>query len=131
MDWLVAPLVLLIILGSFYLIIELFVHRTERKMLIEKIESLKDVDVSKIFSQLSSSQSSVPSFSALRWGLLFIGIGLGMLVGFGINYAMFYSNGDFANGYFEYQEFIVGASVCFFGGLGLLIAYIIESKKRK
>lgn len=131
MDWLVAPLVLLIILGSFYLIIELFVHRTERKMLIEKIESLKDVDVSKIFSQLSSSQSSVPSFSPLRWGLLFIGIGLGMLVGFGINYAMFYSNGDFANGYFENQEFIVGASVCFFGGLGLLIAYIIESKKRK
>lgn len=130
MDWLVAPLVLLIILGSFYLIIELFVHRTERKMLIEKIESLKDVDVSKIFSQLSSSQSSVPSFSALRWGLLFIGIGLGLLVGFGINYAMFYSNGDL-NGYFEHQEFIVGASVCFFGGLGLLIAYIIESKKRK
>ncbi len=130
MDWLVAPLVLLIILGSFYLIIELFVHRTERKMLIEKIESLKDVDVSKIFSQLSSSQSSVPSFSPLRWGLLFIGIGLGLLVGFGINYAMFYSNGDL-NGYFEHQEFIVGASVCFFGGLGLLIAYIIESKKRK
>lgn len=130
MDWLVAPLVLLIIFGSFYLIIELFVHRTERKMLIEKIESLKDVDVSKIFSQLSSSQSSVPSFSPLRWGLLFIGIGLGLLVGFGINYAMFYSNGDL-NGYFEHQEFIVGASVCFFGGLGLLIAYIIESKKRK
>lgn len=131
MDWLEAPLVLLIIFGSFYLIIELFVHRTERKMLIEKIESLKDVDVSKIFSQFSSSLSSVPSFSPLRWGLLFIGIGLGMLVGFGINYAMFYSNGDFANGYFEYQEFIVGASICFFGGLGLLIAYIIESKKRK
>lgn len=131
MFWLQVPLVLLVIFGSFYLIIELFVHRTERKMLIEKIESLKDVDVSKIFSQFSSSLSSVPSFSPLRWGLLFIGIGLGMLVGFGINYAMFYSNGDFANGYFEYQEFIVGASVCFFGGLGLLIAYIIESKKRK
>lgn len=131
MFWLQAPLVLLVIFGSLYLIIELFVHRTERKMLIEKIESLKDVDVSKIFSQFSSSLSSVPSFSPLRWGLLFIGIGLGMLVGFGINYAMFYSNGDFANGYFEHQEFIVGASICFFGGLGLLIAYIIESKKRK
>ena len=54
MFWLQAPLVLLVIFGSLYLIIELFVHRTERKMLIEKIESLKDVDVSKIFSQFSS-----------------------------------------------------------------------------
>lgn len=112
----------LICLGVFYAtykIFELFVRRKERMAMIEKM-SLKDgcvipPDISQWFSPPS------PSSWALRGGLLLAGLGLGLIVAFVMNYNM---NPDD-------RGILYAASMLFFGGTGLVIAYLIEQKQKK
>ncbi len=60
--------------------------------------------------------------SALKWGLLFAGAGLGLMVGL------------FLSGYFMWEGHQVGAiisMILLFGGLGLISYYLIAAKIEK
>jgi uncharacterized membrane protein YiaA len=63
-------------------------------------------------------KSTTPS-PVLRWALLLIGAGLGLFMGY------------FLDEVFRMEEAGYFASLMIFGGLGLLLAYVMEVKKAK
>lgn len=70
------------------------------------------------------------SFSSLKAGCLLAGVGLGLLVGFIISVST--TNYDLKNwGEREMVSSIYGASVLLFGGIGLIIAFLVEMKITK
>ena len=124
------PLNFAIVFGGIYKVIELFVHKRERLMLISKITELKNIDFKGI-----SLYSSGGKYTALRIGWLLLGIGLGFLLGFCIN--MWATYGDYSfradeEFMFRYREYVGGivyvACVCICGGIGLLMSYRAERK---
>ena len=124
------PLNFAIVFGGIYKVIELFVHKRERLMLISKITELKNIDFKGI-----SLYSSGNKYTALRIGWLLTGIGFGFLLGFCIN--MWATYGDYSvradeDFMFRYREYVSGivyvASVCICGGIGLLMSYRAERK---
>ncbi len=78
----------------------------ERMALIEKGEQPY---------QVRQSNTSIP----LRFALLFIGFGLGLLIGY------------FLDSLFRMEEVAYFSMIFVFGGAGLGLAYIIEEKKAK
>ena len=131
MDFLEAPLVIGI-LGYFtYMIFELFARKQERMSLIEKMgQSLTPIDSSILNAQFSSLLPSFrkKSFTALRTGCLFVGLGLGLLTGLVICLLIVNSNIHWDNS-FSFMALV--APILLFGGLGLIISYLIESKSAK
>ena len=130
MDWIMIPLNFAIVFGGIYKVIELFVHKRERLMLISKITELKNIDFKGI-----SLYSSGGKYTALRIGWLLLGVGCGFLLGFCIN--MWATYGDYSfradeEFMFRYREYVGGivyvASVCICGGIGLLMSYRAERK---
>ena len=124
------PLNCAIVFGCIYKVVELFVHRRERLLLISKIAELTHVDFKGI-----SLYSSGNKYTALRIGWLLLGVGLGFLLGFCIN--MWATYGDYSfradeEFMFRYREYVGGivyvASVCICGGIGLLLSYRAERK---
>ena len=114
---------------AIYKLFELYARRKERIMMIEKMSFSEGVinppDVTKWFS------TPIPKFGALRVGLLFVGIGLGLTIALIMNYCM----GPFPN-LSEYHSMANWGTLYFslmmlFGGLGLVIAYLIEQKNQK
>ena len=65
MDWIMIPLNCAIVFGCIYKVVELFVHKRERLMLISKITELSNVDFKGI-----NFYSSGNKFTALRVGWL-------------------------------------------------------------
>ncbi|MEM8895087.1 MAG: DUF6249 domain-containing protein [Bacteroidota bacterium] len=103
----IVPVVSVLSIVTLIIFIRKFIN-DERMAMIEK-----GVD-SKIFRNTGES-------APLRYGLLLIGIGIGLLFG-SVLEAMFYSLNEEA-GYFS--------MISLFGGLGLFLSYQIEQKKRK
>ncbi len=60
-----------VIFLTFYLIIELFTHRKERLMIVEKATQNQAVDLAGML------RNSSPKFSGLKIGCLLVGLGLG------------------------------------------------------
>ncbi len=87
-----------------YGIVYLFVRRKERLALIEK-----GADAS-IFE-------SARQPSSLKWGLLFVGIGTGILLG---KVLAVYTTLDEEPAFFS--------MICLFGGLGLIIYHLVAGK---
>ena len=125
-----------IILGI-YKIFELFVRRKERMAIIEKLTLLseqKDLNIPSI----SFGKQDYGSWP-LRIALLFIGVGLGCLTAFIIQHTVFDAFSDIndaenwhtRNRIYEITFFLNFSCVTIFGGLGLLIAYLIEAKQNK
>jgi len=128
-----APLVTGIVFYFFYMTFELFARKEERMRLIEKIgQTLAPTDfpVPKFSSLLPTFKKS---FNSLRFGCLFIGIGLGLLVGLFI--CLYINTGlRIGTGRWEqdtYYGVAYGSSVLFFGGIGLLVSYFIENRAIK
>ena len=130
MDWIMIPLNFAIVFGGIYKVIELFVHKRERLILISKITELKNIDFKGI-----SLYSSGGKYTALRIGWLLTGIGFGFLLGFCIN--MWATYGDYSfradeDFVYRYSNRVGGivyvASVCICGGIGLLMSYRAERK---
>ena len=124
------PLNCAIVFGCIYKVVELFVHRQERLLLISKIAELTHVDFKGI-----SLYSSGNKYTALRIGWLLLGVGCGFLLGFCINMLATYGDYSFRadeNFMFRYREYVGGivyvASVCICGGIGLLMSYRAERK---
>ncbi len=130
MEWIMIPLNCAIVFGCIYKVVELFVHKRERLMLISKITELKNIDFKGI-----NLYSSGNKYTALRIGWLLLGIGCGFLLGFCINMMATYGDYSFRADegsmlcYREYVGSIVYvASVCICGGIGLLMSYRAERK---
>ena len=131
MNFIEAPLTTGIVFYFVYMTFELFVRKQERINLIEKMgHNLIPIDQSALKNQLDSLLSSPKkSFSSLRIGCLLTGLGLGLFMGLIIN-VMLKSSFNFGNSWWESNIYgmAYGSSVMFFGGLGLLISYLIENK---
>ena len=128
MDWITVPLVCAIIFGCIYKVVELFVHKRERLMVINKLTEISNVDFKGI-----NLYSSGNKFTGLRIGWLLLGIGFGFLFGFLIN--MMATYGQYANDFdnvWRYHNIVGGivyvACICIRGGIGLLMSYKAERK---
>ena len=128
MDWIMIPLNCAIIFGCIYKVVELFVHKRERLMLISKLTEISNVDFKGI-----NLYNSGNKYTALRIGWLMLGIGLGFLIGFLIN--MMATYGKYAydfNAVSSYHKIVGGivyvACICICGGWGLLMSYRAERK---
>ncbi len=120
MDFLMVPAIMAIVFATIYGLFELFVRRKERLLIIEKFADRMDLAE---MQKKASAQLLGFSFNALKAGSLLIGIGLGLLVGF------FLANVTAVE--WEDKGILYGASVMLFGGLGLIVAFIIEIKLAK
>ena len=120
LDFIMVPLVCGIFVLGFYKLFELFVCKKERLLIIEKMGEKFTPDM--LEHKLNFSSIGNMSFSDLKFGCLFVGFGLGLLAAFAIHYNF----EDFLFKKWEIQTTVYGASVLLFGGLGLLIAFLIE-----
>lgn len=129
-DFIIPPLVVGIICAGIYGLFELFVRKQERLALIEKLsDKLSATDVKE---KLTFPIRRMPhlSFNSLKTGLLLTGIGLGLLVGFSIMVNVI-PNYPFNGNWHETEvlgSIVYGASVLLFGGIGLIVAFVIEMK---
>ncbi|MDR0698118.1 MAG: hypothetical protein LBG28_02695 [Tannerella sp.] len=135
MNFIVTPLVVGLVFYFTYMLFELFVRKRERLFLLEKMgQNLIPPDPSILKNQFSSLLPTFPkkSFTGLRLGCLLLGLGLGLFVGLFICIDL--SNSELSENHREREMFFsvaYGSSVLFFGGLGLIISYLIESKSTK
>jgi hypothetical protein len=129
-----------IVFLSVYKTFVLFVRKKERLIIIEKLTVLsenEEFSKSLHLPDVSFSKTDYGSWS-LRISLLLIGVGLGCLLSFFTQYYLFDSFSDYNVNDWRIQnrvsdiKVIVNFSyIAIFGGIGLLIAYLIESKKTK
>ena len=131
MDFITVPLVVGIITLGIYKLFELFARKEERLAMIEKISDKLDVsmDTTRFSFPVKSSGSSV--FITLKFACLLLGVGLGLLVGYFIclnTIPGFGTMEDLRGNAFQNAGVIYGATVFLFGGLSLLVAFIIEMK---
>ena len=135
-----AQVVVTFIIFSFiYMVFELFARRGERKMLIEKIVEISKADVGRYLNEYLGNTGMANIFrmrshGSIRGALLMLGIGIGVMAGFFINYLLVGDAYLTSNRHWDVcnEEVVVViyiASVCIFGGLGMLIAYFIERKE--
>ena len=120
MDFIMVPTIIGIIVLGFYKLFELFVCKKERLLMIEKLGDKLSPDMLK--DKISLPSVGNISFSALKFGCLFVGLGLGLLVALFIHYGMV----DFIDKDWNVKSVVYGSCVLLFGGLGLLIAFLIE-----
>lgn len=129
MDFITIPLVVGIITLGIYKLFELFARRKERLSLIEKIGT--QLDASVMDQKLSFPVYHVEtlrSFGTLKVACLLLGVGLGLLVGYFICLVSFpgYNQHNWDYGMSQITGVVFGASVLLFGGLGLLVAFLVE-----
>ena len=119
-----------IVFGVVYKLFELFVCKKERTMLIEKLPAdffyegkPKNLDFSSV-----SLFSSFGKFTALRFGMLFLGLGCGLILGYAIiqgtlvEYFQDRPNWEIR----DTASIVFGASTLIGGGIGLVLSFIIE-----
>mgnify|MGYP000419052736 CR=1 FL=1 len=132
-DFISVPLVFLIVAFFLYKFFELIICRKERRMIIERMDPASLLDYAKISGLRVGggvpSESPRPRHAAawpLRIGAVLVGLGLGAVVG-RILAASLCSNGSNIDIYYSNTDIVAGC-VLFMGGLGLLIAFIVEYK---
>lgn len=126
LDFIMVPAVVGIITLGIYKLFELFVRKKERLIIIDKIG---DKLTPEILNGKIDFSTNIPkfSFSALKFGCLFMGFGIGLLVAFAVHYSF----ADFVQNAYYLRSAVYGSCVLLFGGLGLLIAFIVELKVSK
>lgn len=133
---LIPGIVLAVIGITLYKILELYARRGERLRMIEKLSELQS-DNKELKLDLSFKHKS--SFSAIRIGLLLVGVGIGCLIGIIIQTTctdslslQFNKFGyEVQNNIYQLVGTIYFASIATFGGLGLVMAYLVEKKDQK
>ena len=133
MEFIVVPVVCGIFVLGFYKLFELFVCKKERLLIIEKMGEKFTPEM--LGNKINLSSVGNVSFSALKFGCLFVGLGLGLLVAYLICATTLEGYVDVSrNSNWEYREtisVIYGACVLLFGGVGLLTSFLIELKISK
>lgn len=131
-DFITAPAIIGISVYGFYKFTELLAHRKERLRMVEKISEISPEDKINMDSILNPKSDS-SRFVALRFGSILMGIGIGLLVGFIISYSIYGSMANMDNiPYYTSHTtgLIYGASTLVFGGISLLICFMVEQKYR-
>ena len=134
LDFIMVPLVCGIFVLGFYKLFELFVCKKERLLIIEKLGEKFTPDM--LEHNISFSSIEKFSSSALKFGCLFMGVGLGLLVGYLICSTTLQGYAEMGSDRFNWNlretySVIYGACILIFGGLGLLTAFLIELKINK
>mgnify|MGYP003291207854 FL=1 len=130
-----VPAVCSIFVVGFYKLFELFVCKKERLLIIEKMGEKFTPDM--LEHKINFSSIGKFSSTALKFGCLFMGLGLGLLVGYLIctttlqGYAEMRADRLFNRNMHDTISIIYGACILLFGGLGLLIAFLVELKINK
>ncbi|MDR0347922.1 MAG: hypothetical protein LBH90_00315 [Tannerella sp.] len=134
MDIIIAPLIVWICVSGVYSLFELFVRRKERMMIIEKLSENADWHslADRFGGKIDLPNYLRISFSSLKIGCLLAGLGLGLLAGVIISVILSGNGYDMHDhGIREICNAAYAASVLLFGGLGLLISFLIETKMNK
>ena len=136
MDFISIPLVVGIITLGIFRLFDLFVRKKERLAIIEKIGEKFDPSMVENKFSFPMTNSGSGAFGTLKIACLLLGIGAGLLIGYFIclNSIAGYSTMDLQHNANEISGVVYGASVLLFGGLGLLVAFVIEmnySKNKK
>ena len=84
----------------------------ERMTMIEK--GLSPEDVKALYQRQTFR---VNPLSSLKWGIVFVAVGLAVLVGMWLRNAFFIQDG------------VIPGLIALFGGLGLIVFYVIAHKK--
>ena len=108
-------------------------HTTELKSRYNhQIVFIERIGDSGIVLEPFQRSENLIEISSLKAGCLLAGIGLGLLVGFIINMCMA-TNSYYDDGWYRHEVAgtAYGASVLLFGGIGLIIAFVIELKLGK
>lgn len=142
MDFITTPLVVAIIFVTIYKLFKLLVCRKERILYIEYLiqtgrglvpPPIDNMPVIQPRTGESLDFGALFNFSALKWGCLLCGLGLGLLVGT-LLVCMIFPHKDLI---FNWQVnsgmpgLIIGSSAMLFGGLGLVLAYLIDGRTRR
>jgi hypothetical protein len=72
------------------------------------------------------AQSQSQPYKNLKWGLLLIGVGLGLFLAFVLDNSIFNNANKWGH---KENEAIYFSLIAIFGGLGLFISYLIEKKE--
>lgn len=132
MDFISIPVTFGIGAFAFYKLIELFVRKKERLLILEKISQLENVNtenlnLARLFGEGKMFKSQ---FLSLRIGSLLMGLGLGLLIGYIIVQSSMGLSREIAYEMRETMSVIYGASTLLFGGLGLVIGFLVEIKMK-
>ena len=129
-----TPIIVVPIIFYFtYKFLESLIRRKERMMLIEKLETLQPQSLQ--IGEAFSSTDFFPNkkFIGLRIGLLLTGIGFGLVVAWALMAFMYVQIASYLKESWELRQtlnIIYLASPILFGGIGLLISYVIERNQK-
>ena len=133
MEFITIPAIFGIVTWGFYKLFELFVCKKERLAIIEKMGERFTPDM--LENKINLPSVGNVSFSALKFGCLFVGLGLGLLVAYLICVTTIDGyvarNADWNWEVKQTISVIYGACVLLFGGIGLLSAFLVELKISK
>ena len=132
MDFITIPLVVGMITLGIYKLFDLFVRKKERLAIIEKIGEKFDSSMIENKFSFPIKFENAKGFGTLKIGCLLLGLGFVLLFGYFVSYATLggYGRGQWDE-FYRIAEIVYGASTLLFGGLGLLIAFLIEMKYRR
>ncbi len=128
MDFITVPAVMLIICFFVYKLFELYACRKERLYILEHLKERNFNDMK--FPSFNPLGVNI-SFSALKWGCFLFGIGFGILLA---NFICIFEAGfDIYRGnwYSNPFQIVFGGSTALCGGLGLIIASVLEMNNKK
>jgi len=130
LDFITFPLITGIVTLGIYKLFELFARRKERMALIEKLGEKIDTSMFENKFSFPKFKTGGSMFGTLKVGCLLLGVGLGLLIGFFVcqYYLVNVGNSDFYNSTWEIGKVVYGACTLLFGGLGLVVAFMIELK---
>ena len=111
----IVPVVFFLALACIWAFTLLTRHK-ERMTIIEK--GLKPEDMKALYERGSGAMRINP-LSSLKWGMIFVAVGIAALIGMYLH-----------TNYFV-EEGIYPALMCLFDGLGLIAFYLIANKKLK
>ena len=122
MGFISVPVTTAIVFYFIYRVFELFVHRAERIMYINKMQAPQPVSL----PQSSFELPRLGWYFALRAGCLITGLGVGMLLAYFICWC---TVPLFLKGGYDWRVCTCfGSCTLLCGGLGLIISYVVEQK---
>ena len=129
-----VPAVCGMFIFGFLKLFELFVCKKERLLIIEKMGEKFTPDM--LEHKINFSSIGKFSSSALKLGCLRMGLGVGLLIGYLICSTTLEGYAEMGDVRLNYNmretiSIIYGACILLFGGLGLLVAFLIELKINK